>query len=468
MTTRQNTSSATRSATRPADRPATRGPADSRPARAEIDTTRPPARGQQTAESRARSCAMASAPPAELSRENAPPQSGPHVYANAPLHGPAHANARRRARRLLRAGTLTELISGRFAQTQDWARHSLDRKILEKILAVTQVHPHWALASISAAAVYGYVARAGLHSRVHCTADEHTASARRSVVPVCFHHVKGGRLRSGEGDDPRAEEPQPRSQTLLNAFGERGYEDSQDVVRNYVALSDTLGLLFGILVTSPLQTMFDCARMLPFSDALPACDYIARVFCISRDAIREFLDKRRGCWKIRYARFVLGFVDARSESGGESFCRARMIESGFVLPELQQSMANPLSAPEFITTARYTTMTMRTDFMWKGTKTIVAEFDGQCKYTDPTMITSVGASDGDEVHEIQAERDTALTMMGCEVVHVTYADVRYNSGRSLSRKLRAAGVPEVSYWEKYRRKHWLARSFHARSLMRLE
>lgn len=392
----------------------------------------------------------------------------PRAYARVPLNGRAHANARRRALRLTCKGALTQLCSGAYRDTTEWNQHSVDRRILEKILAVSAVHPDWTLSSVSAAALYGHVSRLGLHRRVHFTSDEHTASARRSVMPVRFHHVKNGRLHSFLERSLLFISAQMSRQMLLDDFGERGYADREDVARNYMPLSDTLGLLFGILVTSPLQTMFDCARMLPFSDALPVCDYIARVFCISRDEIREFLDKRRGCWKIRYARFVLGFVDARSENGGESFCRARMIESGFVLPELQQSMANPLSAPEFITTARYTTMTMRADYMWKGAKTIVAEFDGQCKYTNPAMIASVGARDGDDVREIQAERDTALKMIGCEVVHVTYADIRYNRGRALRRKLLSVGVPEVSYWEKYRREHWLARGLHARVLVRLE
>lgn len=238
----------------------------------------------------------------------------------------------------------------------------------------------------------------------------------------------------------------------------------------------------GILVTSPLQTIFDCLRDLPFEQALVICDQLASIFHLNLRAIRQAIRSRRHCWKVSTSRFSAQFVDGKSDNGGESFCRARMISAGFSVPKLQPEIRNPLSLlrqNHSVTLQR--TETIRPDYVWKIPRIrshnkqsrqaftwIAAELDGKEKYLAPRMLESIGASNIQDVILREKDRETALALAGFKIVRFQFQEAAFNGGASMIAKLRLAGVPEVPLKEKRRRRKYLVHSFADSRLRRMD
>jgi very-short-patch-repair endonuclease len=79
--------------------------------------------------------------------------------------------------------------------------------------------------------------------------------------------------------------------------------------------------------TSPLGTVLDCARYLPFGEALAVADSAVRSGKVQPEILREAAQALRGAGR-RKAIQVADLVDGRSESALESVLRARLIEAG--------------------------------------------------------------------------------------------------------------------------------------------
>ncbi|MEO8106273.1 MAG: hypothetical protein ABI720_03055 [Actinomycetes bacterium] len=88
-------------------------------------------------------------------------------------------------------------------------------------------------------------------------------------------------------------------------------------------------------VTTPLRTAADLARSLPRSDALVSLDAFLHHKLIEPEPFRKQLVRWRGRRGIRQAYEVADLADGRSESGGESRLRLRVIDMGLPRPELQ-------------------------------------------------------------------------------------------------------------------------------------
>lgn len=80
-------------------------------------------------------------------------------------------------------------------------------------------------------------------------------------------------------------------------------------------------------VTTVTRTVLDCARTLPFSEALAVADSALRTTDLVRDDLDAAVVKLRGPNR-RRAQRVAEFADARSESPLESMLRAILIEAG--------------------------------------------------------------------------------------------------------------------------------------------
>ncbi|NYJ75245.1 hypothetical protein [Allobranchiibius huperziae] len=78
-------------------------------------------------------------------------------------------------------------------------------------------------------------------------------------------------------------------------------------------------------VTEPVRTVLDCARDLPFDEALTVADSALRSGSVSRADLREARTAVRGR-RSRTARSVLGAADARSANPLESVLRAICLE----------------------------------------------------------------------------------------------------------------------------------------------
>jgi very-short-patch-repair endonuclease len=79
--------------------------------------------------------------------------------------------------------------------------------------------------------------------------------------------------------------------------------------------------------TSPLRTVLDCARFLPFGEALAIADSAVRSGKVQPENLKSAAEALRGAGRRKVIRLV-DLVDGRSESALESVLRTRLIEAG--------------------------------------------------------------------------------------------------------------------------------------------
>lgn len=188
-------------------------------------------------------------------------------------------------------------------------------------------------------------------------------------------------------------------------------------------------------ITSPARTLVDCGRTYPFAQVLPMFDSALRNGLVTPQQILEVCDGIRSeCGGIMR---LLHYANPLSENGGESFCRAVIIESGFATPQLQHTFTDMDSS-----WAQY-----RVDFVWhtEDGRVIVLEYDGKAKYTDPSMTHHQSVR---SVVHGEREREDALKRAG--VTTIIRADYEEVVGRTpLVRKLIDARVPRAGINPKY-------------------
>lgn len=108
-------------------------------------------------------------------------------------------------------------------------------------------------------------------------------------------------------------------------------------VRGYVAdldMDDTV-LRNRVPVTSKVRTAVDLARWLTRPHALAAIDAMARAGLVTQAQMMEFAHRYPRYRGIAQARELIGIVEPRTESPGESWLRLRIIDAGFPRPEAQ-------------------------------------------------------------------------------------------------------------------------------------
>lgn len=167
----------------------------------------------------------------------------------------------------------------------------------------------------------------------------------------------------------------------------------------------------GIRATSLERSAVDCLLSMGFGDGMAVADATLRRLGSRANTLGEVLEQlgagRRG---VKGARLTLAHADPRSESGGESIARARMIELGFVVPDLQVEFVDPLTGQG-----------SRVDFLWRlpDGSMVVGELDGQQKYVDPAMTRGRGAV---ELLSAERLRESRLTR-SARVVRFSFSDV---------------------------------------------
>lgn len=244
--------------------------------------------------------------------------------------------------------------------------------------ALHRKHPGWAFASVTAAAFYGLSVRQNLYDGSICIATKESPSSSRNPLLRCVSmpHV-----------------------------------EAHDVG--------------GIPVTSVARTLVDCGYRCSFRDSLPIYDSALAAELVTKDdIIAECRTIRHGRTKVAD---LIRFADARSESGGESFCRATMIEEGFSVPQLQVEYSDGDGS------------NYRVDFQYqlRSGEIVVVEFDGMEKYVNPSMTHGAVI---EEVVRREQERERFLFRNGVSrIVRLTYRDVL--GRKEMVRKLIDAGVP---------------------------
>ena len=152
-----------------------------------------------------------------------------------------------------------------------------------------------------------------------------------------------------------------------------------------------------IMVTTVARTLQDCARSMPFREAVVLADSIMRRGLLEPHEVTEILLNLTG-YGGSAGPFLAQAVDASSESAGESLTRCLLMEHRLPLPVTQY----PISCEG---------RNYRVDFAWPEVR-VILEFDGEQKYVDHS---------GRDRYE--AARDRALTRAGWTVVHLTWADI---------------------------------------------
>ena len=146
--------------------------------------------------------------------------------------------------------------------------------------------------------------------------------------------------------------------------------DRERIHRHKTAISpDEVTRLPGtsIMVTTVARTLQDCARSMPFREAVVLADSIMRRGLMDPREVTEILLNLTGCGG-SVGPLLAQAVDASSESAGESLTRCLLMEHRILLPVTQY----PISCEG---------RNYRVDFAWPEAR-VILEFDGEQKYVD--------------------------------------------------------------------------------------
>lgn len=183
--------------------------------------------------------------------------------------------------------------------------------------------------------------------------------------------------------------------------------------RRHVIRHDQLEYVDGVRVTSFEQTTVDCLCSMDFIDGLAVADHFLRCTGLTRGDLLEIVDDAcRGRRGAKQARITASLADPRAESGGESIARAMMIRLGFMPPDLQKVIPDPID----------TDRTYRLDFFWSlpDGRLIGGELDGRQKYLDVRLTYG---TDPETIRERERIRESRITAHGVAMVRFRYADV---------------------------------------------
>lgn len=277
-------------------------------------------------------------------------------------------------------GHLVSPINALYARKSYWVRLQPTQKALHLIRALSILQPNWVFSHFSAALVHGlYVSNA-------VALPVHTVSTYKHQSRLLFHH--------------KAQEA-------------------------------TFQVIDGIRVTTLHRTIFDCARIAGFPEALAIADSGLASMQMSRAELCALTSEVfRGHKSIQRALAVISHADARSENGGESIARAKMIEQGFQIPDLQHEIVNPLKRSQ-----KY-----RVDFYWDlpNERKVAGEFDGWIKYADKRYMGNRSTA---EVLVDERERESWLNAAGIAVMRFKYKDIL--DGQYFAQLLRQFEIPQI-------------------------
>jgi hypothetical protein len=272
-------------------------------------------------------------------------------------------------------------MKGIYARLAYWSGLRPEERSLHELRALSEIHPEWVFCHVSAAAAHGLAVSYRLLREVH------VATSRQAHCATSGH-----------------------------------------AVRHCVGEDETVATS-GVLATSIERTVFDCARSLPFGEAMAVADSAIARGATSRGRLVAYAQGMAGYRGVAQARRVAALADGRAESGGESIARAAMIELGFEAPELQAGFRDPVDGRAY-----------RVDFLWRlpDGSMVAGELDGREKYASPAMAKGRTPL---EVLTAERRREARLTALGIRVVRFSFAEVR--DARYLRRLLEAYGIPRA-------------------------
>lgn len=292
---------------------------------------------------------------------------------------------RRAVQRRVAAGEAVSPTRGLFVRSELWDASRADQRTLLVARGLQELHPGWVFCGPTAAVAYGVDVSWSLQDRVHVAT---TRSGYRS----------GGRLVE-------------RHATLPDGDPEGGVE-----------------VAGGLRVTPPDRTVYDCLRQTDFARGLGIADSAFRLGVTSPGDVAGLADSaRRDPHGRAQVLGILAWVDPRSENGGESIARARMLQLGYARPELQVEVPRPGGGAPY-----------RADFGWVRTdgRVILGELDGTDKYVSGQMTQGRTL---EEVLSDEGVRESRITLYDVSVLRFRFELT--GSPQRLSRLLDDYGVP---------------------------
>lgn len=273
---------------------------------------------------------------------------------------PVSDASRKSLKRFCRSGQVVMPHRGMYACRPTWEALRWKQRAMRVIRTYALVHPGCIFCSFTAAFILGlWVPKARVLERIH-------------VVGMASRHTRW---------------------TRVHCIGKRGCIEVD-----------------GLRVASVEQTVLDCLRDLDFRNGLALADSYLRLTSLGAEGAIERLSSRCAGYRgIVRTRDVMALADARSESGGESYARAVMLENGVMAPELQVEVARPDDASR----------AYRFDFGWllpDGTR-VAGELDGYEKTENPEMLRGRTMN---EAYRAERLRESQVTSLGIQVARFTF------------------------------------------------
>jgi len=91
----------------------------------------------------------------------------------------------------------------------------------------------------------------------------------------------------------------------------------------------------GVLVTSPVRTVFDCLRFLRGDGGVVVADALTHLGRTTVPAIRRYFASKRGLRNLRIGAALIELIEPKSESPMETRLRLRLMAAGLPRPEAQ-------------------------------------------------------------------------------------------------------------------------------------
>ena len=208
------------------------------------------------------------------------------------------------------------------------------------------------------------------------------------------------------------------SQVEITRTMHRHYVPSGEIVNNH-----------GVKMTSLMRTVLDCSLAASFPEALAIVDSALRYCNLDLQEYRQFVHQHAaGRAGASRARAAARFADGRSENGGESIVRGKIIELGYVAPVgLQVEFLDPVSKnAEF-----------RVDMLFERVdgSEVIGEVDGWEKYGESPKTTK-------EALIKERQRESHLTALGIPVMRILFK--RLDEPGYLENLLQSFGIPKCS------------------------
>ena len=274
---------------------------------------------------------------------------------------------RRALSRRVASGGVASPARGLFVRADLWDELKRDQRTLFVARGLQALHPDWVFCGPTAAVAYGVDVSWSLQGSIHVATTR--SGFRGGAGPVRRHAV----LPEDEG------------------------------------IAD-VRVAGGLRVTPPERTVFDCLRRTDFPLGLGIADSALRRGVVTASGLAAFVDSvprdPRGCAQ---ALGTLAWADPRSENGGESIARGRMLALGYARPELQVEVPRPADGG-----APY-----RADFCWVRADglVILGELDGTDKYVCEEMTRGRTL---DEVLSDERTRGSRITLYDVSVLRFRF------------------------------------------------